>query len=268
MSEIDQEIERLRNEREDLRRQVHELRRMKAEYGRTLEKLRRKEEFNFALFQYNPSTLVVVDLAGRVIKSNKAKLEAGDRLPEIGAIMYRDYASRHSIDMYAELITCIRYGETRTYPRMHYDEKTMSITIAPFPKGAIIATQDITARVQAENDRNKLIVQLQKALEEVETLRELLPICSACKKIRDDQGYWSTVEEYFSKRVHLDFSHTVCPACFKKLYPDLWDVAEIQRHADCGHDLDSMINGIGESRSSSSATPDSTDIDTENPSEK
>lgn len=262
MNETDQEIKRLRGECEDLRRQIHEQSRVKTEYGQTLEKLRSKEEFNFALFQYNPSTLVVVDLAGRVIKSNKAKLEAGDRLPEIGAIMYRDYASRHSIDMYAELISCIRDGETRTYPRMPYDSKTLAITIAPFPQGAIIATQDITARVQAENDRNRLIVQLQKALEEVETLRGLLPICSACKKIRDDQGYWSTVEEYFSKRVHLDFSHTVCPACFKKLYPDLWDVAESQRHAECDHHHSFPLGDHNKVRSEGSVSPQSSETGT------
>ncbi len=262
MSDTEQEAERLRRECDELRHEIRKLESMKTEYGQTLEKLRSKEEFNFALFQYNPSTLVVVDLAGRVIKSNKAKLEAGDRLPEIGGIMYRDYASRHSIDMYAELISCIRTGETRTYPRMPYDSKTLAVTIAPFPQGAIIATQDITARVQAENDRNRLIVQLQKALEEVETLRGLLPICSACKKIRDDQGYWSTVEEYFSKRAHLDFSHTVCPACFKKLYPDLWDIAENKRHAECEHDRKAIEN-FWKTQPSSVPSPDATDTGTE-----
>jgi hypothetical protein len=192
-------------------------------YQETIEALREKEEFNFALFQYNPITTVVVDLEGRVVKSNAAKRKSGDRLPNIGDVMYKDYASRHGVDMHKELLDCMKSGITKYFPEMRYGDKVLSINLAPFPKGAIITTEDITERVRTELDRMKLIKDLRRALNEVETLRGLLPICASCKKIRDDKGYWKTVEEYFGQRSSVDFSHTVCPDCIKRLYPDLWD---------------------------------------------
>ncbi len=61
---------------------------------------------------------------------------------------------------------------------------------------------------------------LEKALSEVKTLRGILPICSYCKKIRDDDGYWNQVEIYVQKRSDADFSHGICPDCMKEHYKD------------------------------------------------
>lgn len=61
---------------------------------------------------------------------------------------------------------------------------------------------------------------LQKALAEVKQLKGLLPICTTCKKIRDDQGYWQVLEEYISEHTEADFSHGICPECAKELYPE------------------------------------------------
>lgn len=83
--------------------------------------------------------------------------------------------------------------------------------------------QEISKRLQSEkeirNERNKL----KDALEEVKTLSGLLPICASCKKIRDDQGYWNQIESYISQHSELEFSHSVCPECLKKLYPGYVD---------------------------------------------
>ena len=67
---------------------------------------------------------------------------------------------------------------------------------------------------------NDTVDKLQKALAEVRTLRGILPICSFCKKIRDDDGYWNQVEVYVKNRSDADFSHSVCPDCMKKHYPE------------------------------------------------
>lgn len=80
---------------------------------------------------------------------------------------------------------------------------------------------DITARKQAEQERERLIVELQKALAEVRTLSGLLPICANCKKIRDDRGYWNQIELYIREHTDADFSHGVCPECTRELYPGL-----------------------------------------------
>ena len=130
--------------------------------GRKLveEELREKEEFNFALFQHNPVQTVVVDQEGKVVKINMAKRKSGDRVPNIGDVMYKDYAGRHEIDMHSELMECIRSGKTKTFPELKYGYKFLNISIAPFPQGAIIASQDITGQKRAEKEKEKLQAQL------------------------------------------------------------------------------------------------------------
>jgi len=86
--------------------------------------------------------------------------------------------------------------------------------------------QDITARKQAEEEREKLINKLQKTLEDVRTLSGMLPICSSCKKIRDDEGYWTQIETYIKNHSEAEFSHSICPDCVKRLYPDLYKIDE------------------------------------------
>jgi PAS domain S-box-containing protein len=114
------------------------------------EELREKEEFNFALFQHNPIEAIVVDRGGRVLKVNTAKRESGDRLPNIGDVMYKDYAAKHEIDMHAELRECIRSDKKKRFPVLKYGDKFLDITIASFPDGAIITSLDITERKRAE----------------------------------------------------------------------------------------------------------------------
>jgi PAS domain S-box-containing protein len=78
---------------------------------------------------------------------------------------------------------------------------------------------DITERKRAEEDREKLIGEMKEALEKVKTLSGLLPICASCKKIRDDKGYWRQIESYIRDHSEAEFTHGICPECFKKLYP-------------------------------------------------
>ncbi len=80
--------------------------------------------------------------------------------------------------------------------------------------------RDITERKKAEIDREKLIVDLQDALENVNTLSGLVPICANCKKIRDDKGYWNQIEGYIQKYSEVKFSHGMCPECSDQLYGD------------------------------------------------
>jgi len=65
--------------------------------------------------------------------------------------------------------------------------------------------------------------ELQEALAKIKTLSGLLPICASCKKIRDDKGYWNRIETYISDHSEAEFSHSICPECTKKLYPELYD---------------------------------------------
>ena len=82
--------------------------------------------------------------------------------------------------------------------------------------------RDITDRKQAEEERERLLVQLQAALAEVRTLQGFLPMCSYCKSIRDDENYWQSVEAYISKHTNAQFSHGICPACFTNVVEPQW----------------------------------------------
>jgi PAS domain S-box-containing protein len=92
--------------------------------------------------------------------------------------------------------------------------------------GVLSVFTDISERAQAEKEREALIGELQEALAKVKTLSGMLPICSSCKKIRDDQGYWHRVEEYIQEHSEADFSHGLCPECAHRLYPDIFDEDE------------------------------------------
>lgn len=73
--------------------------------------------------------------------------------------------------------------------------------------------RDITESKKAEEEREQLVRELQSALAEVRTLREILPLCSYCRKIRDDENYWDTVENYIARHTSTMFSHSICPTC-------------------------------------------------------
>jgi GAF domain-containing protein len=74
--------------------------------------------------------------------------------------------------------------------------------------------------IEAQLELLETNCRLQNALNQVQTLQGLLPICAHCKKIRDDQGEWQQMESYISRRSHARFSHGVCPACLQEHYPE------------------------------------------------
>jgi hypothetical protein len=80
---------------------------------------------------------------------------------------------------------------------------------------------EIQERIKAELSQKELINKLQSALDEIRTLQGILPICSSCKKIRNDEGYWEQIESYFNDHIGTEFSHGLCPDCVKKLYPEI-----------------------------------------------
>ena len=77
---------------------------------------------------------------------------------------------------------------------------------------------DITERKRSEEERELLILELREALAKIKTLSGLLPICSWCKKIRDDSGYWQQIEAYIRDHSDAEFTHGICPDCMKKPY--------------------------------------------------
>lgn len=79
----------------------------------------------------------------------------------------------------------------------------------------------IKERENAEKEKNRYIEELQEAVKKIKILRGMLPICSHCKKIRDDKGYWNKIEAYIEEHTDVQFSHGICKDCADKYYPDM-----------------------------------------------
>ena len=94
-------------------------------------------------------------------------------------------------------------------------------TTADEEQRGVVISRDITERKTGEEERENHILLLQHAVDNIKVLRGLLPICSHCKKIRDDQGQWHAVETYVKERADVDFSHGICPDCLNKHYPNV-----------------------------------------------
>jgi PAS domain S-box-containing protein len=95
-------------------------------------------------------------------------------------------------------------------------ERWFSLNVYPLRAGMSALLIDISARKRAQNERERLIRELQDALAQVRTLRGLIPICAWCKRIRNDQGYWEQLESYIKSHSEADFTHGMCPDCVKK----------------------------------------------------
>jgi len=95
-------------------------------------------------------------------------------------------------------------------------------------RASMIATiLDTTQRRNEEAERERTIAMLRKAMEEIKVLKGLLPICAWCKKIHDDQGAWTQIEDYVARHTGAEFSHGICPDCLQKLEPDMPVRAEL-----------------------------------------
>ncbi len=81
--------------------------------------------------------------------------------------------------------------------------------------------RDITERKRIEKEREKIIKDLENALEQIKTLKGIIPICSYCKQIRNDEGFWQQVELYIHENADVKFTHGVCPECEAKVYSDM-----------------------------------------------
>ena len=86
--------------------------------------------------------------------------------------------------------------------------------------GVVETLQDITVLKQMEEEKERLNHELMEALNQIKTLSGLIPICAACKKIRDDKGYWNQIENYLEEHSDAVFSHGLCPECFKEYFPE------------------------------------------------
>jgi hypothetical protein len=116
-----------------------------------------------------------------------------------------------------------------TGKNIHYQGHPMRVTVMRDLTEHLIAHQRLEqmnemleARVAERTlELNQTVASLREALENVKTLSGLLPICGSCKRIRDDDGYWSQVEDYISAHSEAEFSHSLCPDCLARLRDEI-----------------------------------------------
>ncbi len=110
-----------------------------------------------------------------------------------------------------------RHGDGHLFPM---ELSSAIFTDADGVQSTCTIFRDVSHRKNAEAERERLIVELQDALDKVKVLSGLLSVCASCKRIRNEEGKWEQMESYIRDRSAADFSHGICPECVRKLYPN------------------------------------------------
>ena len=201
------------------------------EHKQSDEALQESEQKFRILFESSKDANYISNVEGHIIEANQSFLELFDYdKEELKGLRTQDLYVNPK-DRTAFINEVERGGFTKDFEETLKDKKGKVIechTNATFRRsadGTIIGYQgiirDVTDNKRKQIEREKLILELQEALAEVKTLSGLLPICSHCKKIRDDKGYWTQLESYIHQHSEAVFSHGICQECAQKYYPDL-----------------------------------------------
>ena len=196
--------------------------------------LRLQQTYLEQLFSSAPEGIVLCDNNSNIILANDEFLKVfGFERDKIINVPIDDLISSGEQRKEAQEITNkVQNGKLELIETTRYRKDGSKIEVSIVGKpiiheskqiGVYAIYRDITERKKAQKEQEKLVKELQKALDDIKTLSGLVPICSHCKKIRDDSGYWQKVEEYISQHSDVDFSHGICPECLQKHYPKQYE---------------------------------------------
>jgi len=133
-------------------------------------------------------------------------------------LVRRVRASKELCSLYILLLTA---KSSREEMLSGLDSGADDYIINPFDREELLARVNIGRRiVELQKSLEQRIAELETALSQIRTLQGLIPMCAACKKVRDDQGYWQQVEDYLMEHSDAAFSHALCPECLKVHYPE------------------------------------------------
>ena len=184
-----------------------------------------------------PVGVWITDPEGRIVSGNPAGMTIWGGLRLVGLEGYGEYRGWWvdsgrpiAADEWA-LARAIRKGETTMGELVEiegFDGKRRTILNSAAPirdergrmLGAVVVNQDVSEAQRLTREREELVAELQETLAQVKTLRGLIPICASCKSIRNDEGYWMRLEAYLKERSDAEFSHGICPDCYRRLYPE------------------------------------------------
>ncbi len=193
-----------------------------AESFRTFREVAHSMPSGLFIYQYiAPDNLILID------GNPKAEEICGMRINDIRGKDIREILpNAKKKRMLEAYLRVLETGEPIEADDLYYKDrklhKALKIRVFPMPGKRIgVAFENITEQRLWEETQERLIRQLREALTKIKTLSGLLPICASCKKVRDDDGYWRQVETYVEKHSDAVFSHSLCPDCMKKLYPEI-----------------------------------------------
>ena len=173
--------------------------------------------------------LSIQDKNMRIVYQNK--FMADHFGPHVGEYCYTIYEKRDKVcdncpfvEAYrtGKVVMALRVGTTKEGDRFRFENTASVLTNED---GEIVAGMEIVRiveeRERALDELRATKEKLEVALANIKTLSGFLPICANCKKIRNDKGYWTQIEAYILEHSDAELSHSICPVCAKKLYPDL-----------------------------------------------
>ena len=205
------------------------------------ERLKIHEELEFVARQWSKIFDTITDFVSvhdknmKLVRVNRALVSFLGREPEelLGKYCYEIMHNRDKPWPDCPHVKAIETGKAMSAEiEDSYIGLPLNITCSPLIHedgnlmGSVHIARDISMQKKATNQREELINQLEETLSKVKQLSGFLPICASCKKIQDDKGYWTQVEEFIRDHSEAEFSHSICPACARKLYPELdlpWD---------------------------------------------
>jgi len=156
-------------------------------------------------------------------------------LDRSGRVLFANGVARTTLDADADrLAAAFGFAAPEDIPvrwrsERRLRERWLDVRVSPVEDrwgrlaGRIVVARDITLQKQMQEERERLIDELKDAIKQVTKLEGLLPLCSSCRKVRDDQGYWAQIESYLSTRTGVEFTHGICPDCMTRLYPEIMD---------------------------------------------
>jgi PAS domain S-box-containing protein len=203
-----------------------------ADRARAEEVLKESEEKYNRFFRTSMDCIFITSKDGRWIDLNDAAVRLfgyASREELMPVNISALYARPEERETHARIIAERGYTEELPMRLLKKDGTVMDTIITSVAlrdrQGNVVGFQgtirDITARVAADKDRERLIDELRKAMANVKMLSGLLPVCAWCKKIRNDEGYWQQMELYIRDHSEADFTHGLCPDCAKKLRSEL-----------------------------------------------
>jgi PAS domain S-box-containing protein len=196
------------------------------------EKLRESEERFRRIFEDGPLGMLIADPDYRVLKANKALCEMlGYTEAELKGRSIGEITHAEDMEKSVGLSKQLLHGEVplfrleKRYVKKNGDLLWVNLTVTAIrgQEGKVLyalgMVENISRRKLAEQERERLVRDLQQALDNAKTLHGLLPMCAWCKKIRNDKGYWQKVETYVQEHSDASFTHGICPECLNKVDP-------------------------------------------------